>query len=396
MTPLQILSINSITKQTRIEILINHLIKKLPLQLKNGNKAYPTNNEKLIKTLSSLQNDTENLLAYLKREKPKINCMVNNERCDITLAKLQKSAVFGGLTKGTNGGYRQTVNVETLHSDLLNIALQKNKQLNADDIQHDIDVTWKHSIITVSNQLPQLFTNSNLRSYIDGDIISHILSTFARVKQNKFKNRNKWNPADIWLIDYTIIQTIHNTLNNISNLTELNLIVDYYIKKEQLIPISLKKVIGEQISLKWYNLPSHEAAICTNIIFPKQSEKSKTRKIQYTVDDECFILEFRTFNKLNNIMASVRDEHAYQGKIGFNSVNKIFNMYNAQQIPHFKNLVKDKKIKLDDKQISQMQGNIALEALGNCDEKTIVNIITDIHNTSCGISELSCGFLKVY
>lgn len=199
--------------------------------------------------------------------------------------------------------------------------------------------SWANTFIESANILYKTYTNSNFEQHRGSEFVDKIYGAFAVAKKEKglSMQANKWNPADIWLVDKSIIG-----MNFPTNLQELNGTLVNLFSDNLLIGVSLKK-LGAKASLSVYNLDEKSKEGHQYIGYDSRSTNNNS-----VVEYDGGKITFRTFNYATNFAGEIQGKTAAHGKIGLNIINDILNQNNSSQLLSTKE-VQD-KIKSKDKE----------------------------------------------
>jgi len=157
-------------------------------------------------------------------------------------------------------------------------------------------------------------------------------------------NQDKWNPADIWCVDPSLISF---DFSKFSTLDELN---DWILEKfntKDLLPISLKQT-KKNPKFEIKNLErKNKTIIFSNYDLGKVSyTNSLDMNVYYNKDN---IIQFRNFGRPENIAGEISGKGAAAGKIGFSIIDQFFKKYTKRYIKilHSKDIAKQYTINPD-------------------------------------------------
>jgi hypothetical protein len=173
---------------------------------------------------------------------------------------------------------------------------------------------WQQSFLTSSNTLQEYLGEMEYENHRDSLFIDNIYNS---AKLNVNYQLDKWNPADIWLIKDSVLNTRFS-----SSLDELNNQLEDMFDRKELIGVSLKKLGKEpkiEVKNKKYSYKKQY-----NYLGYKTTYKSKDIKLLYDGGQICF----RTFNYGTNWAGEILGKTASHGKIGFGAINSILKKYN--------------------------------------------------------------------
>ncbi len=176
------------------------------------------------------------------------------------------------------------------------------------------DKVWQQSFLTSSNLLSEYLEEMNYENHRDSLFVDSIYNSY---RENGNFQSDKWNPADIWLVKESVLDTRFS-----SSLNELNQQIENMFDKKELIGVSLKKV-GKEAKVELKNKPK-ESKKKYEYLGYKSTSKSKDISLLYNEGKICF----RTFNYATNWAGEILGKTANHGKIGFGPINKILRKYN--------------------------------------------------------------------
>jgi hypothetical protein len=163
--------------------------------------------------------------------------------------------------------------------------------------------------------------------------------------QNLSFQSDKWNPADIWMVDKSILNMPFPTEIGELNSTLANLYAD-----NKLLGISLKKTT-KSANISVYNIDEQDAKGYKY----EGSDSRETNNNTVIVYDDGKIT-FRTFNFATNFAGEIAGKTASHGKIGHGAINDIFKLNNVPLLPSAKE-VQDKIKSKDPKFIEEFTQN---------------------------------------
>lgn len=157
-------------------------------------------------------------------------------------------------------------------------------------------------------------------------------------------NLAKWNPSDIWAANCIMEQEICESLKKCMNMDDLNNCINRFFRLRDLVGISLKKVIGNDINIIINHLTDPPIYKFNSV---KVSEKSlNTISVDVVADVSSFAfgdkkLEYMTVRSFDSsrgsdISGEVKGISAQQGKISLTQINKILYNYGVETVPTIK------------------------------------------------------------
>jgi hypothetical protein len=207
--------------------------------------------------------------------------------------------------------------------------------------------SWLDTFISSANILYSNYKNPNFQQHRGSDFVKGIYDAFKEAKktQNLSFQSDKWNPADIWMVDKSILNMPFPTEIGELNSTLANLYAD-----NKLLGISLKKTT-KSANISVYNIDEQDAKGYKY----EGSDSRETNNNTVIVYDDGKIT-FRTFNFATNFAGEISGKIASHGKIGHGAINDIFKLNNVPLLPSAKE-VQDKIKSKDPKFIEEFTQN---------------------------------------
>ena len=279
-----------------------------------------------------------------------VKVFIDTEGNAYSLSQFKKTEEFGS-GKGSGGGAAATATQESAQCIANSIAYHIKKgpisseDLNEANIQAAskfVDVTasldemksflqeksWSATFVNTANALLSKFPNSNFTFHRGSQFVTEIYNAFkiAAKKEGISMQSDKWNPADIWLVDPSIESTQFP-----DNLSELNGLIAELLADNKLLGVSLKKLGGEaKISL--YNMSTEELEGYTYESPPVSTNKSKDAKLKFNKG----VIAFRTFNFATNFAGEILGKTASHGKVGTGAINDALKLNGLPSLPSTK------------------------------------------------------------
>ncbi len=272
---------------------------------------------------------------------------IDTEGNAYSLSQFKKTEEFGS-GKGSGGGAAATATQESAQCIANSIAYHIKKgpisseDLNEANIQAAskyVDVTasleemksflqeksWSATFINTANALLSKFPNSNFNFHRGSQFVTEIYNAFkiAAKKDSISMQSDKWNPADIWLVDPSIKSTKFP-----DNLSELNGLIAELLSEDKLLGVSLKKLGGEA-KISFYNISTEELEGYTYETPPVSTNKSKDAKLKYNGG----VIAFRTFNFATNFAGEILGKTASHGKVGTGAINDALKLNGLPALP---------------------------------------------------------------
>ena len=310
-------------KIPRINILIQKITDNKPLELNNGDTFTVTDKEKV---LSQLQNKT-------KIDKA-ITLGVDENDKTITTSDLKKTADFGG-GGGMRGGSELTAQAESAQcianairyssgeitvKDITNQAIQNSKSnIEVTDFDNAVNLletnnSWLISSVSIANALATQFPGSFIHNR--GSAWVQKLNNIVKplLKDEGIKDLNKWNPADIWMVNPSEME-----IQWPDTLIKINALLLEKFNAGLIIGVSLKKT-DKEATLKIYNdstSPKSEYEYAGLDIRPSHAKS-------YILLKDGSKIEFRNFSGLTGFQGELVLKKAAGGKVGYSIIKKAF------------------------------------------------------------------------
>jgi hypothetical protein len=310
-------------KVPRIKILIQKIQKGDELELNDGSKFKVINTKEV---LSQLQGKTKIDKAVILG--------VNEDGKTITTSDLKKTTDFGG-GGGMRGGSELTSQAESAQcianairysqgeitkEDITKESIQKSKSnIEITDFESASNLLetnngWLISSVSIANalatQYPGSFIHNRGSEWVQrlNNVVKPLL------KGEGVKDLNKWNPADIWMVNPEQMNIEWPT-----TLLEINALLLEKFNAGLIIGVSLKKT-DEKATLKVYNnstSPQSEYEYDGIDIRPSHAKS-------YILLKDGSKIEFRNFNGLTGFQGELVLKKAAGGKVGYSIIKKSF------------------------------------------------------------------------
>ena len=272
---------------------------------------------------------------------------------EYSLSNFKKTKEFGSGS-GSGGGAVNTAIAESSQCLFNSLAYKvKGGEITEDDITDEnlskaysfCDVTnsleeiksfsqdksWLNTFITSANLLIKTFTGGNYQFHRGSKFVENIYNAYkiGAKQQSISMQSDKWNPADIWLVDTSILNHQFPT-----NLEELNADILNFFTEGTLIGVSLKKT-SSSAKITFENVDK-ENLIKHTITQIDSKITNKGGQIIYNSGK----IYFRTYNFATNFAGEILGKTAAHGKIGMGPINDILKQNN------FNPLLPSKDVKL--------------------------------------------------
>jgi len=268
---------------------------------------------------------------------------------EYSLSQFKKTEEFGS-GKGSGGGAANTAIQESSQCIANAIAYKiKKESISKEDITDEnidkalqyVDVTsspeemkeflknnsWINTFTSTSNSLLSNFYNPNFEFHRESDFVGKIYDAFKEgsKKQGISMQADKWNPADIWLVDPSI-----KGMQFPNELDELNALITDLFSDSKLVGVSLKKLSGTP-KLTLFNISKQDI---NGYEFEELISSNKSKDIKIKYNDGTIL--FRTFNFATNYAGEIQGKAAQGGKIGMGAINDALKLNNLPQLPSSK------------------------------------------------------------
>jgi len=326
----------------RGERFLDKIINQQPFELNDGTQVVldPKATAEAIKDLQSKD--------YKTLGKGKI--FIDTEGNAYGLSAFKKTPEFGSGA-GQGGGAENTDVQESAQSVVNSIAYKiLGKTISAEDLTPEnltaayaiSDVTagldsiieyvttkkqWTSTFVNTANLLLKTFPSKSLQQHRGSSFVRSIYGAFsvAKKQESSSLNNDKWNPADIWMVDESILGMEFPT-----NLEELNGVMVGLYNDKKLIGVSLKQLAGEG-EIKVYNLDkeatkSHQ--------YKGYESRATNNNTVLNYDDGS--ITFRTFNFAGNFAGEIKGKKAAHGKIGQGPINDVLRSNDLPLLPNAK------------------------------------------------------------
>jgi len=227
------------------------------------------------------------------------------------------------------------------------------------------DVSWRNTFIISSNIILQYFKNPNFEFHRGSKFVQSIYSTYkvASKSEGISMQSDKWNPADIWLVDKSILN-----FDFPPDLQELNAFLADMFSDNLLIGVSLKKLGKEgKLSISNISEDSIKGHKLNNIVAPLSNKGA-----QWNYDDGK--IYFRTFNFATNFAGEILGKTAAHGKIGAGPINDVLKYNKTEVIPNSKD-IKSKFESNDEELLNKFYENYNI-VVGELDKEKFLEFVT--------------------
>ena len=134
-------------------------------------------------------------------------------------------------------------------------------------------------------------------------------------------NQDKWNPADIWAVSPSLIDT---DFSKMESLEDLNSWIDEKFQLKDLLPISLKQVKkNPKFEIKNHGVKKEKAKYKSYDL----GKVSYARSLDMNVYTSKAQIVFRNFGRPENISGEILGKGAAGGKVGYGILTQFVNQY---------------------------------------------------------------------
>ena len=281
----------------RIELFIQKLKASDPFELVDGNTAVLKHSQELEDAIKTADTDKMNSIG-----------LMTSDGKSLAWGKLSKSTEFGGGTAGSGGGYAGTKTAESGQCVYLQ-AIWNNPKTDFNDsdlssaysqvyvdetLDKILDLTneWKVSSKLIAQTLYKAMGRRNYTFHRGSDrFVKNVIETaFKKTNDPFFPDINKWNPADIWIVDETSLSKYD--FASVEGLPYLNELLLMAYQARDIIGVSLKKTKSVKLASMNYRKPLSEPKF-TKVTYGKR-DYFKSKDV-YIFGAGGLEVQFRTF-----------------------------------------------------------------------------------------------------
>ena len=339
----------------RGERFLEKIINKQEFELKDGSKVI-IDIDQSSEAVKNLKN--KNYSFFRGRSKN----LIDTEGNTYSITNFKKTPEFGS-GKGMGGGTANTAIQESSQSIVNAIAYNLKKgQITPEDLTEKnieeayklADVSssleeiknyilnqpsWVNTFISTANILLSNFPNSSFQQHRGSSFINKIYDAYksSKKKAGISMQSDKWNPADIWMVDPSVLSMDFPTEIDDLNSTLANLYSD-----NKLVGVSLKKT-GKEAKIGTYNLSKDDREGYT---YTNSDSRPTNNSVSIIYSDG--VITFRTFNFASGFAGEIKGKTASHGKIGQGAINDILKDSNLPLLQSPKILQSEFKSKDED------------------------------------------------
>ena len=308
---------NKINYVERVQDLYEATLSKADINKRDNFKVFKDiiDNQKPLKTtkgdVSISWVDNQYKIAYDKGDLDAAfprgtRVFISSKGDKLKLSDIEKTDTFGG-GKGSGGGssgttagessqcvYLQTIwnNPKTDFNEVeLTQAFSQVKVNGTLDMLLNLSEDWVTSSIESAKLLYKILPKRNYTFHRGSDdfVKGVIEKTFSQTGQTDFPDINKWNPADIWIVDESKISSYD--FNQVKELPYYNQLLLQAYKNRDIIGVSLKKTKKARFTQQNYKKPFKEPRFTKTTLGKRDFFKSKDGYMFFSEGE----IQFRTF-----------------------------------------------------------------------------------------------------
>jgi len=286
-----------VKRDSRIDLFIKKLKASDPFELVDGNTVVLKHSQEL-----------EDAIKIADTDKMKSIGLTTHDGKSLSWGKLSKSTEFGGGTAGSGGGASGTKTAESGQCVYLQ-AIWNNSKTNFNDgdlssaysqvyvdetLDKILDLTdeWKVSSKLIAQTLHKALGKRKYTFHRGSDrfVKNVIESSFKKAGDPFFPDINKWNPADIWIVDESSLGKYD--FDSVKGLPYLNELLLMAYQARDIIGVSLKKTKSVKLTSMNYRKPLSEPKF-TKVTYGKR-DYFKSKDV-YIFGAGGLEVQFRTF-----------------------------------------------------------------------------------------------------
>lgn len=190
---------------------------------------------------------------------------------------------------------------------------------------------WITSCINTAKFLHSLYKGKKYKFHHQSSFVLNIETQFKKLNTDggkPFQNVNKWNPADIYMVSEVGSNV---DFSKTESILELNDLLIKYLNSDDIIPISLKKVI-KNVTVTTKNVVPHRPTYKFLSISTGTIDFMRTNAARLNFDGGN--IDFRTFGTSTSWAGEIQGKLANHGKIGMGPLNHILKKHGYSISPH--------------------------------------------------------------
>jgi len=200
-------------------------------------------------------------------------------------------------------------------------------------ILSELGEDWESSSIVGANAIRSYLPRKSYVFHRGSRLVNSINSKFAElnaklISTDKFKNINKWSPADIWAVDVGFT-TFDTDIKKINDLSSFNDYILRLMKERKMVGISLKKIETATAHATDYNVGTviPQATFSKFQITAQSASKdvfaSKDVYVSINYNNAEYRVQFRTFDIEKTWQGEIKSTSANLGKLSNGPLNII-------------------------------------------------------------------------
>lgn len=263
----------------RARMFLHKVENNLPFKLVGGEEVYVSPKSPGMKDILDILNkkSVSTVGKFIVASDPEA---FDESSDQIPLSKFEKTADFGSSNQTTGGstedverltalfcalraklneplvpGYALIEKLRNIELDNLRVSENSDKLLDKAEelLMGPVDDPWLHTYIATANTLAEEgWLLPGMEVYREGNYVDGIYESFRRLNK-RYSNRNKWNPADIWLRKPGF--ALEGTCQS---LAELNTALLNAVKNRELVGVSLKALKKGKPKIQEFNFDPKE------------------------------------------------------------------------------------------------------------------------------------------
>jgi hypothetical protein len=192
-----------------------------------------------------------------------------------------------------------------------------------DKMANQLPADWQDAAMASAKKLHEKFGNMRYKFHRGSSWVNALETKFKELnrKEKQFSNVNKWSPADIYMVS---AEGEKEDFKGANSIVELNAIILKNLQDRTIVPVSLKKVSSDSVSLKYINFTNDKSTYeikNPSYTIGKKGFFASKDVYMYFVDGE---IQFRGFNVVD-FQGEIKGRFSAHGKIGGGVIKKVVN-----------------------------------------------------------------------
>jgi len=189
-----------------------------------------------------------------------------------------------------------------------------------DKMANQLPADWQDAAMASAKKLHEKFGNMRYKFHRGSSWVNALETKFKELnrKEKQFSNVNKWSPADIYMVS---AEGEKEDFKGANSIVELNAIILKNLQDRTIVPVSLKKVSSDSVSLKYINFTNDKSTYeikNPSYTIGKKGFFASKDVYMYFVDGE---IQFRGFNVVD-FQGEIKGRFSAHGKIGGGVIKK--------------------------------------------------------------------------